>query len=296
MKGRIILVASYPKSGNTWIRAVLEQLRRGPDWTFSINEMPAGFYGFTRRVLFDSISPVNASDLFFEEIENMMPSIYRTVVAEDPITHVIKVHDDLHRTPSGEWLYPPDAIHSVIYVVRHPFDVALSFANHMNLPVEEAVRLMQDGDVASHITDDLPLPLPQHVGSWTSNIASWIDNPPHRITLVRYEDMYERPVEEFSRIAQAAGLEASQAEITRAVGGAQFDKMRDEEQSRGFRERPPTSENFFRAGRPRSWTEEKLNKDLRHRIATDHTAMMERLGYLPDGSTVAMPDHKGALG
>ena len=295
MKGRIVLVASYPKSGNTWIRAVLEQLRRGPEWTFSINKMPAGFYGFTRRVLFDSISPVNAADLFFDEIENNMPDIYRTMIAEDPSTQIIKVHDDLHRTPNGEWLYPPDAIYSVIYAVRHPYDVAVSFANHMNLPVEEAVRLMQDGDVASHVTDELPLPLPQHVGSWTSNIASWIDNPPHSVTLVRYEDMYERPVEEFSRLADVAGFTVSREEVSRAVGGADFDKLRSEEQTSGFRERPPTSENFFRAGRPRSWTEEKLNKGLRDRIAQDHAPMMERLGYLADGTTVSLPGHKGTL-
>jgi hypothetical protein len=107
--------------------------------------------------------------------------------------------------------------------------------------------------------------------------------------------MYEQPVEEFSRLAGVAGFQVSQEDVSRAVGGADFDKLRNEEQTSGFRERPPTSENFFRAGRPRSWTDEKLNKGLRERIAQDHAPMMARLGYLADGTTIPMPDRKGTV-
>jgi hypothetical protein len=285
VKGRIVLVSSYPKSGNTWMRAVLEQLRRGPSWTFSINEMPSGFYGFKRRALFDSISPVNAADLFVDEIENMLPNIFRTVAEEDTYTHIIKVHDDARRTKSGDWLYPPDAVYAVIYLVRHPFDVAVSFAHHMNLGLPDAVALMQDGEIISHLLDELPLPLPQHIGSWTSNIASWLDATHYRVTLARYEDLYADPIAEFGRVTRAAGFSASQDDIVRAVGGTQFERMREEEETSGFRERPPTSSSFFRAGQPRSW-EGKLDQDLRVRLVKDHGPMMERLGYLADGGVV----------
>jgi hypothetical protein len=287
MKGRLVLVSSYPKSGNTWMRAVLEQLRRGPSWTFSINEMPGGFYGFKRRVLFDTLSPVNAADLFVDEIENMLPGVLRRVAQEDEYTHIIKVHDDARRTKSGAWLYPEDAVSSVIYIVRHPFDVAVSFANHMSLSLPDTVALMRDGEVISHADDMLPQSLPQHVGSWTGNAASWLEGTPYRVTLVRYEDLYADPTAEFGRAAKAAGFAASPEELARAVGGSQFERMRDEEAAKGFRERPPTSPTFFRAGRPRTW-EGKLDAELRERLVDDHGPMMERLGYLPDGGVVPL--------
>jgi aryl sulfotransferase len=288
MTGGLILLSSYPKSGNTWARAIFEQLRRGPGWKFSINEMRHGYYGFTRRALFDAIAPVNAADLFADEVDDMLPHIFRTLAAESPEQIIVKVHDDARRTKSGEWLYPPDVVSSVIYLVRHPFDVAVSFANHMSLTLPNAVALMQDGEAMSDLTDELALPLPQHLGSWTSNIESWLDNSPYAVTFARYEDLHHNPIVEFTRLASAAGLPATQEDIVRAVAATQFDRLQREEEDSGFRERPPTSSTFFRSGKPKSW-EGILDDALRDRLVRDHGPMMERLGYLPDGGAVRMP-------
>jgi aryl sulfotransferase len=288
VSGRLILISSYPKSGNTWTRAVLQQLRMGPDWKFSINEMPSGFYGFPRRLLFDALSPVNAGDLFVREIENMFPQVLRQLVREDPQTHIMKVHDDARRTRDGDWVYPGDAIYSVIYLVRHPFDVAVSCAHHLGISLPDSVGLMADGEIVSHFEDSLPLALPQHVGSWTGNIASWLEQTPYAVTLARYEDLHVDPVSEFGRLARAAGMAATLDDVTRAVAGTQFERMRQEEETGGFRERPRTSPAFFRAGKPRTW-EEKLDKALIDRIVRDHGPMMARLGYAPDGGILPMP-------
>ena len=287
MTGRMILVSSFPKSGNTWARAVLEQLRRGPDWQFSINEMPTGYYGASHRLLFDAMSPVNASDLVMDEIYNMLPKVYAELAKEDAI-NILKVHDTCRRVSTGEWLYPADSVYSVIYLVRHPFDVAVSFAPHMNLPLDEAVTLMGEGLVNAEATTGLELPLPQYLDSWTDNVTSWLDESPHRVTLARYEDMYADPMAQFRRIAHAAGFDPSDEELARVLGTASFENMRDEEKAGGFRERPKTSTNFFREGKPGGW-QGKLDESLREKIVRDHGAVMARLGYLPDGGVTDMP-------
>ena len=39
--GKIIWLASYPKSGNTWLRAFLHNLLRDPPTGYDINSMPS---------------------------------------------------------------------------------------------------------------------------------------------------------------------------------------------------------------------------------------------------------------
>jgi aryl sulfotransferase len=202
--------------------------------------------------------------------------------------NIVKVHDACRRVPGGEWLFPVDAVQSVIYLVRHPFDVAVSFAPHMGLSLPDAVDLMSEGADSTQSPTALELPLPQKLNSWSANIISWLDNCPYNVTFARYEDLHTDPMTQFTRIARASGFDIKPERLAEVLNLASFDKMRDEEQASGFRERPRTSPTFFRAGKPRNW-EGKLDESLREKIARDHAVVMARLGYLPDGSVVAMP-------
>ena len=96
MSAKLVLIASFPKSGNTWTRIVLERIRQGPD--FPINGLDDRFQGVGRRLLFDSIFPVNAADLPPDEIENMLPDMYRQVAAEAAESSFVKVHDNVRKT------------------------------------------------------------------------------------------------------------------------------------------------------------------------------------------------------
>ena len=109
MSCQFILVSSYPKSGNTWTRLVFDHIlhqRRRAD--FSINSMGNAYHGSARRFMFDAYSPVSSSDLSFEEIENLLPEIFRAVAADGEGDLVVKVHDSAHRNARGEWIFPPE--------------------------------------------------------------------------------------------------------------------------------------------------------------------------------------------
>ena len=251
--------------------------------------MASGYYGVSRRLLFDSISPANASDLLRPEIENLLPKTFRHVTSQSSSDLFVKVHDDARRTEDGDWLYPPDCVRAVIYLVRHPYDVTVSCAHHLGLTLEEMVNLMADDAIVSHFENSLPLSLPQHVGSWSSNASSWLGPTPYAVSFARYEDLHLDPVGSFRRLARAAGFQVADPEIANAVEATQFDSLRRQEQESGFRERPPTSSTFFREGRPRTW-EGVLSQELRDKLARDHSVMMEKLGYAADGSILPLPD------
>jgi hypothetical protein len=282
MSGRFVLVASYPKSGNTWTRIVLEQLRLGVGRPFSINELEARYVGIARRFAFDSWMPGDAADLSNGEMEELLPDLYRRLIAEIQGTVLIKVHDAARRNRRDEWIYPPDCMNTVLYLTRHPFDVAVSTAHHMSMTLERAVEVMADDGSTREPHRNMPQSLPMVFGSWSSNVESWLGNESYNVTWARYEDVSADPATHFLRFAQAAGLNASRRDVGDAVAAASFDKLQREEERAGFRERPHTSPKFFREGRSGTW-KGVLEEPLRERIVRDHGRVMDRLGYGADG-------------
>jgi hypothetical protein len=282
MSKNLILVAGYPKSGSTWVRLMLEALARPRDHRISINELGNGFYGGWRRLLFDGIAPANAASLLPEEVDALLPGVYRRLSAEAGRPVLVKVHDICFRTRLGEWLYPPDCVRSVVYLVRHPFDVTVSFAHHLGLDLEKTVRILNLDHVMAPAGPRLVFPLHERIGSWSDNVSSWLDDAPYPLTLVRYEDLHSDPSAAFAGVATAVGFNTDRESIRRAIESLSFEQLRTEEQAHGFGERPRSSPSFFRAGRPRSW-EGKLGVGLQNQLVRDHGSMMNRLGYTADG-------------
>jgi hypothetical protein len=287
MSGNFIVIAGYPKSGSTWIRLFFEALTRPPGSRLAINELGNAFYGGSRRMMFDAYSPVNSAYLLPEEIDELLSDIYRRIALESSRPNLIKAHDVASRTRSGRFIYPPEHVSAVIYVVRHPFDVAVSFAHHMGFTIATAVRVLNSDFAVSTSTDRMVIPLHEHIGSWSSNIAGWLDGTPYPLTLVRYEDLHTDPLGQFSRIAEAVGYRSREI-ISSAIDAVRFERLEAEERAEGFAERPRRSPKFFRAGKPRSW-EGKLDARLRRQIIREHGTMMRRLGYAPGGDAQPLP-------
>lgn len=288
MNTNLILIAGYPKSGSTWIRLMFEALTRPLDGRVAINELSDGFYGAWRRLLFDDFAPVNSTDLAPEEIDGFLPGVFRQLASELGHPVLVKAHDLAFRTQSGEWLYPPEAVRCAIYLVRHPFDVAVSLAHHVGLTHEKIVEIMNSDHVMAPLESRLVLPIHERIGSWSSNIISWLEGGPYPLTLVRYEDLHADPITEFGRISSASGFHSSRENVCRAVASVSFGRLQAEEKAHGFSEKPRKSPQFFRAGKPRSW-DGMLAPSLRNRIVEDHGAVMERLGYTADGGFGPMP-------
>ena len=289
MDPTLILIASYPKSGNTWTRIILQGLldaRLAGD----MNAVDIGLYGKRRRLLFDEYAPAEAADLAPREIDDLMPWV-NTCIARDlapPV--VVKTHEKARQNRAGQWLYPPECVRAVLCIVRHPFDVAASFANHMSYSAERTVREMRSPFWFAPQDRKAHPPLPEFVDSWSENVASWTASDlPYNCTVVRYEDLLRDDVSGFRTLATAAGLSFTDDQLKEVVHGARFDKLQAQEEQNGFREKPEISTRFFRSGKPMSWRG-VVSDDLCSAIVKDHSDVMERFGYLTDGSaTLVQP-------
>ena len=92
----IVWLASYPKSGNTWLRAVLTNYLRDGDASASINELIGGW--MLGRGLFDETVGLPSSDLTPGEVLRLRPLFYELVAPELPHPWFVKVHDACLRT------------------------------------------------------------------------------------------------------------------------------------------------------------------------------------------------------
>jgi hypothetical protein len=122
--------------------------------------------------------------------------------------------------------------------------------------------------------------LRQQLPGWSGHIASWLDQNDVPVQLIRYEDMHADVAATLRRVLDFSGRPANEEQIRRAIAFADFAQLRQQEQSKGFREapRPHTGGNFFRRGQTGGWRDE-LTAEQAARIEASHAAMMRRLGY-----------------
>jgi hypothetical protein len=288
MSRNLVVIASFPRSGNIWVRLLLEKLLYGREQSISSNQLSHGFYGYARRLMFDAIAPANAADLLPDEIDEFLPLVYRQLNAETLQRIPMKVHDCARKAArSGEWIFPPDCVQSVLYLVRHPFDVAVSYARFYDITVEAAVEFMSPvQENAPTQMDRLSMSLQPPIGSWSSHVRSWTRGSPYNVATFRYEDLHADPQSRFRRLIAASGFAFAQSDIVVAIEESRFERLKAEEREHGFRDRPSTLSPFFRAGCPQAWRHEaELNEGLREALVRDHSEMMGQFGYRPDGGT-----------
>ncbi len=273
----IYWLASYPKSGNTWLRLFLESLAAGgaaPD----INAVEVTGNAAVREA-FDHVLDIESSDLTDDEIARARPRLYEIEACTATAPLLLKAHDAWHPTPADEPLFPLAATLGAIYLVRDPRDVAVSLAHHMGQSIDQAIERMGDPRATMAMAGKrLPKQLPQHLSTWSGHVASWLGAPIERL-LLRYEDMLADPVARFGEAARFLGLDAEPDQIAAAVDAVRFERLRAAEETQGFIEAQPGVERFFRRGVAGGWRD-SLTPAQAARIEAEHGPTMRKLGYL----------------
>lgn len=279
--GKIIWLASYPKSGNTWMRALLTNYLRDGEAPADINEMDGGPIA-SARLWFDEWVGVEASALNDSAIERLRPDVYRCMARETPDTLYMKAHDAWSRTNRGDALFPADVTAGVVYILRNPLDVATSYSHHYGINIEKAVgELCNPSNTKAQSHDGLSNQLRQHMGSWGGHVKSWMDESGLPVHLARYEDLRHDAEATFGAVVRFCGLPYDEARVRKAVAFSDFGELQRQEQEKGFRERSAQTPAFFRSGRADAWRKE-LPMELAKRLIETHGETMKRFGYLDE--------------
>jgi aryl sulfotransferase len=276
---KIIWLASYPKSGNTWFRAFLTALLRPDDPNPDINNMVPSTIASSRQ-LFDELTGVSSADLSPDEIERLRPRVYRQNALESDELVYHKIHDAWSLLPDGEPLVPGDVTKGVIYIIRNPLDVAVSFAHHLDTDIDKTIAIMNNpGYSFCDRTDRLSNQLRQRLLTWSGHVRSWTKESGLPVLVLRYEDMSCQPVETFSSAVSFIGLKSTPMEIRTALDLCDFARLKKQEEEKGFSEKNARSASFFRKGLVGDWRN-VLSDEQVNRIVQTHAEIMEQYGYL----------------
>jgi aryl sulfotransferase len=276
MAAGIWWLASYPKSGNTWLRAVLSTLVSGRP--VDINAMAFLGRNAGGRFPFDDALGIDSVCLSPEQELNLRPRVYEIWAAEAERPLYCKTHDAYQLTPAGEPLFPAAATHGAVYVARDPRAVAVSAVPFMAQPIDETIAAMDNPSAASAgSTKRLSHHLRQPLLRWSEHVESWLAAP-FPVHLVRYEDMLADPHAAFSAVAAFLGLSCDSRAIAAAVEATSFARLQAQERQVGFFERPHHAAAFFREGKSDGWRR-ALTPEQSARIVAGHGAVMRRLGY-----------------
>ena len=291
MSGSIVWIAAYPKSGSTWLRAVLTNYLRDAASPASINDLAGAM--FHERLLFDEYLGLPSSDLTDEEVLRLRPRLYELLARELPRPWFVTVHDACVRTESGP-LFPAAATAGAVALVRNPLDIAVSYAHHLGRPIGRTLKVMNRPDTLPKTTRRGILPIFEDLlFSWSGFVTSWLESglPLH---LVRYEDMLTDPAAAFGGVVRFAGLDHDPARLARAVGHARFDRLRAQEERDGFSERHARAPSFFRAGRAGDW-KTALTADQVRTLVAAHAPVMARFGYLREAEAFLADAKSGGV-
>ncbi len=288
MTKKIIWLASYPKSGNTWLKIFLEILIKGSSEPVDINKLSLVGHAAGRDLL-DNFLDIETSDLSEEEVELYRPEIYETIAATTKNKDILfyKVHDAFIYNKSQKPIFPTKATLGTVYIMRNPLDIAVSFAHHEAKNVDYIISKMANQYATMYdFQDKIIDQTRQKLLTWSQHVKSWVDIKIFPVHIVRYEDMMINTVQTFEKVVKFVNLHYGKNQIEKAIEYSSFELLQYQEKKHGFREKNIKADSFFRKGEIGSW-KECLSVQQIKRIIENHKEIMVRYGYLTtDGQII----------
>ena len=275
--GGLVWLASYPKSGNTWTRSFLHNLLRANDDSHSINRMATLTTWDSSVRWYQGLLEKPLVACSKDEVAAVRPQANRTIAEGTEGLVFVKTHNALVRD-RGTPTIDSSVTAGVIYIVRNPLDVAISYRHHLTSPLDKTIARLNTAGLQTKNSRSMAYEL--H-GSWSEHVDSWTRRPMKELFIMRYEDMQEEPLRTFGKLAEFLLLTPTRKQLACAIQASSFEKLKEQEDEEGFFEKPKSAERFFREGRTGQWRDQ-LTKDQIEAIVRVNREQMVRFGYVPE--------------
>jgi len=278
----IIWLASYPKSGNTWLRSIISALLYSKNGDFNF-ELLKKIRQFTEKKFFKDI----ISDFSnFDEIKRNWITAQEKINLSKNV-RIFKTHQGKYTLGDHDFTNNKNTL-AVIYIVRDPRNLVKSLSHHFDLTLDEACeflllpKMIGNGERWSERKDGMY----NLLGKWNDHYRSWTTKKDH-LLLIRYEDL-EKDIEfQVNRIIaflkKYTEFKTNINKNNKIIETTSFGNLQNMERENKFIENAFSPEkkkiNFFHLGPKNQWRN-NLNKKIIEKIENNFSKEMEELNYL----------------
>ena len=233
----IFWIASYPKSGNTWLRTLISSYYYSDDGVYSENIIKK-IGQFPEKMHFTD----------FKYNQNVVTDTSRFwIKAQEKINKdrklkFFKTHNTFGALNNNHFTDSKNSI-GVIYIIRDPRNVITSLMNHYELDNEQAIKWMTNEK--NYIYDVINFDKDgysdfQFISSWNTNYKSWLLQKKIPIKFIKYEDLLNKTFEIFKDVINFINVTTRNNEkinidkLKNSVNSTFFDKLQDMEKKNGF--------------------------------------------------------------
>tara|TARA_Y100000590_G_scaffold381670_1_gene450994 strand:- start:1038 stop:1886 length:849 start_codon:yes stop_codon:yes gene_type:complete len=281
----IIWLASYPKSGNTWVRSFLNSLFFEENGIANLN-INIGQYPL--KTHFKNFI-TDFSDI--KKIGNYW-KISQNIINSDKKNKFLKTHHILCNINGNNFTTPENTL-GVIYIVRDPRNVVTSIMNHyLKKNYSEAMNFLFDPnhciDVENRSHENLSKDQIMYtfISSWNNHYNSW-KSFPKNYYLIKYENLIKKPEIEFLKLSNYLSdllkIKFNKNKITQSITSNSFENLKKLEERFGFKEAIEDVEKgkikFFNLGPKNKW-QDLLDSKTRDLIEKKFYSEMKELNYL----------------
>lgn len=275
--GNIVWLASYPKSGNTWLRAFIHNLISDADRPSQLAQITQYFESESAPARYPHFLGKPLAESSVDDVLAVRPKVHQAIANTVQRGSVLtKTHNQLCDY-QGVPLQNLEVTAAAIYLLRNPLDVVISLADHFGLSIDQSIEFMANPNTATE-TDEQSVAV--FLGSWSQHVESWSSVEQSQFVHLRYEDMLEKPMFAFTQVAKLLGLDGDKKKIKQAIRFSSFAELQRQESLTGFSERSDKSKSFFRKGQQHQWID-LLNSEQIAAIVDQHREQMMRFNYVP---------------
>ena len=282
----IIWIASYPKSGNTWVRSLLSTYLYTEDGSFNFNllkkilKFPSKIYlkYFTKD--FSDIKKISEYWISAQERINLF---------NENKSVLLKTHSALCTLENNSFTNKQNT-QAVIYIVRDPRNVITSISNHYSLSIEESYDFMIDNKkiLTSDRWGGEDFGISEVLGSWSQHYKSWQNIKFAPILNIKYENLIDDTKNSLITIInflqKFTDAKVDEKKILKTIKSCNFENLREMEIKQGFDESAYSEKlekkvNFFHLGKENNW-EKLLRPEMEKKIRTIFNNEMKELNYI----------------
>ena len=282
----IIWLASYPKSGNTYVRAFLSAYYFSESGEFDFSQI-ARIDQFPHEKFFkEKVSNINEASKQWVPIQRE--------INKDKKIRFFKTHSFLGNY-QGHQFTSPETTLGAIYIVRDPRNVLSSLKNHYSFDDDKALKMIKD-KTRSLMSNNGSHASLTYISSWSENYLSWLRNNQFRRLFIKYEDLITNKYETFRDIIVFTNTlmnnvdGVNKSKLQKAIETTNFNVLKKKEITETFdgsesnfkNWRKFHSENknlFFNLGPDNNW-KKILKTNVSKEIEISFEKEMIELGYL----------------